>query len=110
DTDNDAEDGEVDEFLALQPRLDGSGGRFFGEAGPESFAILENATNPGPPPIATGRRFGTTTDDDTARQVADSAGRRRLRRLIDLLDRNPTAPEGDPVGSDGDADADRGDG
>jgi hypothetical protein len=91
-TDNDDGDDavEVDEFLALQPRLDGSGGRFFGEAGPVSFAILENATNPGPPPVATGRRIGATTDPDTRRRMADSAGRRRLRRLIDLLDHTST--------------------
>ncbi|MBS3939887.1 MAG: DUF222 domain-containing protein [Actinobacteria bacterium] len=51
--DNDPDGGGVEEFLALQPRLDGSGGRFFGEAGPASFAVLENATNPGPPKVAT---------------------------------------------------------
>jgi hypothetical protein len=97
--DGDDPDGGVDEFLALQPRLDGSGGRFFGEAGPASFAILENATNPGPPPVATGRRIGQQLDPDAARRVADTTGRRRLRRLIDLLDRDPAANDRD--GDDG---------
>ncbi|MBS3942235.1 MAG: DUF222 domain-containing protein, partial [Actinobacteria bacterium] len=110
ETDTDTEDGgdEVEEFLALQPRLDGSGGRFFGEAGPASFAVLENATNPGPPKVATGRRFGATTDPDTMRRVADTAGRRRLRRLIELLDHTCDAdPAPDGEGDGGNADRGR---
>ncbi|MFA9447069.1 DUF222 domain-containing protein [Egicoccus sp. AB-alg6-2] len=79
-------DSEPAEFLALQPRLDGSGGRFFDEAGPQAFAILENATNPGPPPVATGRRFGYAHDPDTSRHLAETTGRRRLARLIEQLD------------------------
>ncbi|MFA9444953.1 DUF222 domain-containing protein [Egicoccus sp. AB-alg6-2] len=99
-SDNDREASEPAEFLALQPRLDGTGGRFFGEAGPASFAILENATNPGPPEVATGRRFGQHADRDTTRQLAESAGRRRLTRLIDLLDH--TCDPGGGSEADGD--------
>ncbi len=36
---------EAAEYLAMQPRLDGTGGRFWGEAGPVAWALLDAALN-----------------------------------------------------------------
>ncbi len=70
------------EFLAMQPRLDGTGGRIWGELGPTRFAILDAALNLGP---VAGR------DDDadvSAEHPLRTAGRDRLDRLIDHLERS----------------------
>ncbi|GGI09759.1 HNH endonuclease signature motif containing protein [Egicoccus halophilus] len=74
------------EYLTLQPRLDGTGGRFHGEAGPETFARLEAATDPGPVGGPTRTRFGASPDPDrTAGSIAER-GRRRLHTLLDRLE------------------------
>jgi hypothetical protein len=77
------------EYLAMQPRLDGTGGRVWGDLGPANFALLDAALNLG----ATGR----DADEDGRRPIA-TAGRQRLHRLIDHLERSlalgsgPTSP------------------
>lgn len=38
----------VEDFLAIQPRLDGSGGQLFGELGPVGLAIVDAALTPSP--------------------------------------------------------------
>jgi hypothetical protein len=84
---------EEHEFLALQPRLDGSGGRVWGDFGPVGFARLDAALEVQPP---TGTRtregFGAAPDAAAARDVASSAGRRRAERLLELLEHRCDAP------------------
>jgi hypothetical protein len=80
-----AEDGE---FLALQPRLDGSGGRVFGDFGPVGFATLDAALS-GPPAAGSGPTrdgFGRRPDEDRSRASADATGRRRAARLLELCE------------------------
>lgn len=83
---------ERDEFVALQPRLDGSGGRLFGDLGPLGFATVDAALTP----ARTNPADRTTTADDgsdrseggsdAASPGFGTAGRQRARRLIDLCD------------------------
>ncbi|HSK23631.1 MAG TPA: hypothetical protein VK906_10665 [Egicoccus sp.] len=91
-------DADVAEYLALQPRLDGTGGRFHGEVGAVRFAQLAEATDPGPADEPARKGFGATSDPDAARRIARSAGRRRLDRLFDLLDHATAADDGDRPG------------
>ena len=99
---------EPQEFLALQPRLDGQGGRVFGEYGAVNFATLDAALAPDR------RDLDTATDHDDPSDHADdhrphghgsdpdsddgdrvrsrpgrwdhaSVGRARAQRLLDLL-------------------------
>jgi hypothetical protein len=74
-------------FLHLQPRLDGSGGSFYGEADPVAFALLDATTAPAsPPPVAPTRDgFAGPADPERAAAAARSVGRARLRRLLDHL-------------------------
>ena len=92
------------EFLSLQPRLDGSGGRLWGELGPTSWAVVDAALGniagqgqaaleaaPGPED-GLGALQGAE-DDSTAgpRPPAEaggpgSAARARAHRLVELLD------------------------
>ena len=58
--------GEVQDQLVLQPRLDGTGGRYWGDAGPEGFAVLDAATDPGRIGTATRDGFADTPDPDRA--------------------------------------------
>ncbi|MEX2561699.1 MAG: DUF222 domain-containing protein [Nitriliruptoraceae bacterium] len=88
------------EFLAMQPRADGHGGQVFGEMGAESWAIIDAALNaPSTQNDASKTQNGSSVRDSLLREPAtDSgdhsasidnrpdAGRRRLSRLIDLLD------------------------
>lgn len=83
---------EREEFVALQPRLDGSGGRLFGELGPLGFATVDAALTPARGTPAD--RTAAEGDSDRSRSGSDdapprlgTAGRQRARRLIDLCDR-----------------------
>jgi hypothetical protein len=71
-------------FLALQPRLDGSGGTAYAELDSVSFAVLDAATaTDGPPRVAPTRsRFAGPTDPQAAAEVARISGRERLTNLI----------------------------
>ncbi len=79
---------EREEYLAIQPRLDGSGGRFWGEAGPEALAVLDAAVNgdAGAPDGAARHGVAGDRDEQAALSVTRSAGKRRLDRLVSLLD------------------------
>jgi hypothetical protein len=75
----------VEEFLALQPRLDGTGGRVWGEFGPLGFATLDAAlaVRPdGPGRESIGREAGR----DGRARVAAEAGKQRAGRLIALCE------------------------
>jgi hypothetical protein len=78
---------ERDGFLALQPRLDGSGGTAFADLDAPSFALLDAVTASARPlQVAPTRdRFGGPTDPDAAAEVARVSGRQRLANLIDHL-------------------------
>lgn len=100
--------GEEREFLALQPRLDGSGGRLWGELSATSWAVLDAA-------LETGEAHADTTPRTTAGDGPDGAdergptepgrgrtrsgaasGRDRARRLVALLESMlPGAAAGD---------------
>jgi hypothetical protein len=96
DTEADEREATDAEYLALQPRLDGTGGRFWGDLGPTNFAILDAALGAAAFPRAPGEPTGNETDGHTVRV----AGRERLRRLIDHLDRSMSAElAGDRAGS-----------
>lgn len=75
------------EFLAMQPRPDGHGGKLFGEVGADSWARLDAALN-------APEDSGTAVDAD--RHRAD-AGKRRLDRLVGLLDMASTEDLPDAV-------------
>jgi hypothetical protein len=68
-----------DEFVALQPRLDGSGGRFFGEAGAANFALLDAALNDGLE-VPAGR--GDFLDPGDRPAQSRAAGSQRATRLF----------------------------
>jgi hypothetical protein len=76
------------EFFAMQPRLDGSGGRVWGEFGPVGFATLDAVLHdPADRPAGRTRAgFGHDPDPDAAREAATSAGRARAARLLELLE------------------------
>ncbi|MFA9429301.1 DUF222 domain-containing protein [Egicoccus sp. AB-alg2] len=82
----DEPDEEPAEMLVLQPRLDGTGGKFFGQANAANFALLEAATDPGKAGPATKPGIGHDPDPKTVRQAAKDRGQRRFAKLIDLLD------------------------
>lgn len=63
------------EFLAMQPRGDGHGGQLFGEMGAQAWAVVDAALN-----TRTGTAGAVTVDN------RPDAGRRRLDRLVSLLD------------------------
>jgi hypothetical protein len=92
---------EPEGFVALQPRLDGSGGRVFGELDALSFAILDSRTAPAKPPKVPPTRdgFGGATDPEAAAEAARVSGRERLANLISLL----THDCGDAAASQADA-------
>lgn len=87
-----AEQAEADrEFLAMQPRLDGSGGRLWGELSATSWAVVDAALQPTTTQPTTTK---ATRDDGTA-VPADLSGRDRARRLVALLESTlPAAADG----------------
>lgn len=98
---------EQQEYLAMQPRLDGSGGRLWGELGPRSWAVVDAALNDA---LDDGRHLGDTGTDgtamrDSARQrpttAVARAGRRRLAALVAVCDASLADTTG--VASTGDA-------
>ena len=96
------------QFLAMQPRLDGSGGRLYGDLGPLAWATADAALNTGlQPPHGTRDGFGRQRDPARAREAARTMGRRRLDRLVEILDASLEDPPphlpATPTGSPGDA-------
>jgi hypothetical protein len=82
-----------DGFLHLQPRLDGTGGRVYGELGPVPFALLDTTTAPTPMPAGrstdpvgpTRDGFAVDGDPDDTRDAARTLGRARLAALTGIL-------------------------
>jgi hypothetical protein len=74
------------DWLAMQPRLDGSGGQVHGDFGPEGFAILDATLNDGLPgpsgPVKNGP--GSDPDPVRARAAGREAARHRATRLLRL--------------------------
>jgi hypothetical protein len=78
-------------FLAIQPRLDGTGGSIYGEADAYGLAVLAEALDAGtPPPDSRVRdRVGQDRPDETRRaRVRARQGRRRMDALIAMAERS----------------------
>jgi hypothetical protein len=77
-----------EDFLAMQPRLDGSGGTVYGDFGPEGFALLDAQLNGG---LRAGGRAKPTLGADTDREAGERVGatlaRERAQRLLELCRR-----------------------
>jgi hypothetical protein len=91
--DADQRQAECEEYLAMQPNLDGTGGRFHGVASGANWATLDAVLNP-PLPATTGALRDGFAGDRTVHREDDGrpgaairqAGKARLERLVDLLD------------------------
>jgi hypothetical protein len=86
------------QFFAMQPRLDGTGGRVWGEFDALGFATLDAALEL---PATTGRRtrtsFGADPHPESARSVARAAGAARATRLLELLEGHVATPTDPPA-------------
>ncbi len=96
------------EFLAMQPRLDGSGGRLWGEFSASSWAILDTALSGFRATLGGGDTdpaSGTETADSEGGRPSDPTGKERAARLVRLLDGTLVggATTGDDADGDGDA-------
>jgi hypothetical protein len=78
-----------DEFLAIQPRLDGSGGTLFGEFGAEGLATIDAALTPPPHECRDGGGHRGAT------------ARGRARRLVEVCDAALDGGTLQPAGDDG---------
>ncbi len=75
-------------FLAIQPRLDGTGGSIYGEADAYGLAVLSEALDAGTPP-PDGRlreHLGQSVDAEDRRGHLRAAGRRRMDALVALAE------------------------
>lgn len=94
----------AEDWLAMQPRLDGSGGQLHGDFGAQGFAILDAALNEGLPmpdgPVKDAP--GADPDPDRARLRGRQAARHRAARLLALC-ATGSGPDGDPGGGFGGA-------
>jgi len=89
------------EYLGMQPRLDGTGGRLWGEFSATSWAVLDAALN-GAADAERDRRAGAGHDGRAAATASggDRRGADRAARLVDLLDhRLAGASDGANVGA-----------
>ncbi len=69
-------------FVHLQPHLDGDGGRLYAELDGLGLAIVERATDPGPPPAGSD---ADDQDDESGRRQPRTQARRRAAKLVDVL-------------------------
>ncbi len=94
------------DVVAMQPRLDGTGGRLFGDFGPESFATLDAHLNAGAPAPAGRARdqLGDDGDPERSGHLGEQVGRRRARRLLDLLEAGAIAEALGGAGGAGETD------
>lgn len=81
------------DLLVLQPRLDGSGGRLFGDLTAASFAVVDAATDPGPVAGSARDGLGTDVDRRVASEQRRAAGQARAARLVDRLSIDPATGE-----------------
>jgi hypothetical protein len=75
------------QFVHLQPRLDGTGGRIYGDLGGTGFALVADALDPGPPPHATRDHLGQEPAPHKVAHQQRTQAQRRARRLVDLCAR-----------------------
>jgi hypothetical protein len=96
------------DWLAMQPRLDATGGEIHGDFGAEGFALLDAALTTGPPPTGRTRTgLGTDPDPETARARARHFARQRAERLKQLCRTGTTTHSSPDSGSDGAADGEK---
>jgi hypothetical protein len=76
------------QFFAMQPRLDGTGGRVWGEFAAIGFATLDAALNADRAPVGGTAKpgFAASPDDERARELAMRSGAARADRLLQLID------------------------
>jgi hypothetical protein len=79
---------EVD-FLAMQPRLDGSGGTLYGDFGPEGFAAIDNRLAPDTPDTGARDGFGPTPTRIVPQRPAGSSDRAVPRSSSDCAPPTP---------------------
>jgi hypothetical protein len=73
------------DWLALQPRLDATGGEVHGDFGAEGFALLDAALHTATPPVGRQRDgIGADVDPEAARAGARHFARQRAERLKQL--------------------------
>ncbi len=99
------------EFLGMQPRLDGTGGRLWGEFSATSWAVLDAALNePSVADLGPGSDSRDSDHRETGRAPGtDPDGTQRAARLVELLDQGLAGgtdagrdPNGLAEGDDGD--------
>ena len=73
-----------EEFLAIQPRLDGSGGSIYGEFDGLSLATIDAALTPTPEQVRAARQDGGQHGGAPAQRGVQARG--RGRRLVELCD------------------------
>jgi hypothetical protein len=77
-----------EDFLAMQPRLDGSGGTIFGDFGPEGFALLDARLNAGLRPDGRAKpALGADADREAGERLGATLARKRAQRLLGLCRR-----------------------
>jgi hypothetical protein len=92
------------DWLAMQPRLDATGGEVHGDFGAEGFALLDAALNTATPSVGRQRDgIGADVDPETSRAGARHFARQRAERLKQLC-RTGTTVSGPDGGPDGAAD------
>jgi hypothetical protein len=79
-----AERAERDGFVAMQPRLDGNGGRFHGELGGLGFGLVAAALSAGAPLPARRRELVGQAPAGTEAEDRHRLGRHRADRLVQL--------------------------
>jgi hypothetical protein len=76
------------DFLAMQPRLDGSGGRLYGDFGPQGFAAIDNRLSPDKPAGPSRDGFGHDADAEKAEATGRQLAQSRAQKLIELCTTN----------------------
>ena len=76
------------DFLAMQPRLDGSGGTLYGDFGPQGFAAIDTRLAPDKPDGPARDGFGHDTTPEQGQRVGRQLAQSRAQKLIDLCTRH----------------------
>lgn len=85
-------------FIALQPRLDGSGGTLYGEFDPVGFAVLDAWFASGPPPTSRSRdHLGEEGDHQRRDASTRELGRHRADQLVGRLARDLPGDHPEPA-------------
>lgn len=99
---------EREPFVAMQPRLDGSGGQLFAELDAVTWALADAALNSDPPPRQRARD-GVIGDADEPASTRNGRlmGAHRLQRLREVFDRHLAPPRSIDVAGAVDDEPDR---